>query len=161
MINDSDLILFMLNNNEKLSIKIKELLSRIKNKKYLILINKIDLSSQLNKKELKVPNDRIIELSITKNIGIENLKAKIKEFFNLNELETKDPTYLNNVRSISILKKCLKRIRDIEEAIKNKTPIDIIEIDIKKIWEDLGMINGSTYDEELLDEMFSRFCLGK
>ncbi len=161
MINDSDLILFMLNNNEKLSIKIKELLSKIKNKKYLILINKIDLPSQLNKKELKVPNDRIIELSITKNIGIENLKAKIKELFNLNELETKDPTYLNNVRSISILKKCLKRIRDIEEAIKNKTPIDIIEIDIKKIWEDLGMINGSTYDEELLDEMFSRFCLGK
>ena len=112
MINDSDLILFMLNNNEKLSIKIKELLSKIKNKKYLILINKIDLPSQLNKKELKVPNDRIIELSITKNIGIENLKAKIKELFNLNELETKDPTYLNNVRSISILKKCLKRIRD-------------------------------------------------
>ena len=81
--------------------------------------------------------------------------------FNLNELETKDPTYLSNTRSISILKKCLKRIEDIEESLKNNMPIDMIELDIKNIWEELGTINGSTYEEELLDEMFKRFCLGK
>ena len=81
--------------------------------------------------------------------------------FNLSEIETKDPTYLSNSRSISILKRCLKRVEDIEQSLINDMPIDMIELDIKNIWEELGTINGSTYEEELLDEMFSRFCLGK
>ena len=88
-------------------------------------------------------------------------KEKIVELFKLNELETKDPTYLNNTRSISILKNCLKKTEEIEESLKNNLPIDMIELDIKAIWEELGKINGSTYEEELLDEMFKRFCLGK
>ena len=158
---ESDLVLFMLNNNEKLSEDIKELLEKIANRKYLVLINKIDLESKLDRKELKVDPDRIIELSITNNKGIDALKNKIVELFNLNELETKDPTYLSNSRSISILKRCLNRVKDIEKALKENMPIDMIELDIKSIWEELGTINGSTYEEELLDEMFSRFCLGK
>ena len=158
---DSDLILFMLNNNEELTNDIKELLNKVKDKKYLVLINKVDLENKLNREEIKVDKERIIELSITNNQGIEELKDKIVELFNLNELETKDPTYLSNSRSISILKRCLKRVEDIEESLNNNMPIDMIELDIKNIWEELGTINGSTYEEELLDEMFSRFCLGK
>ena len=158
---DSDLILFMLNNNEKLTNDIKELLEQVKNKKYLVLINKIDLDNKLNKEELNIDKNKIIELSITKGTGIEELKNKIIEMFNINEIETKDPTYLSNTRSISILKQCLKRVKDIEESLKKNIPIDMIELDIKKIWEELGSINGSTYEEELLDEMFKRFCLGK
>ena len=158
---DSDLILFMLNNNEKLTDDIKELLEQVKNKKYLVLINKIDLDNKLNKEELNVDKNKIVELSITEGKGIDTLKNKIIEMFNINEIETKDPTYLSNTRSISILKRCLKRVKDIEEALKNNIPIDMIELDIKKIWEELGTINGSTYEEELLDEMFKRFCLGK
>ena len=158
---ESDLILFMLNNNEELTEDIKELLSRLKDKKYLILINKNDLETKLNREELEVDTNRIVELSITEGQGIEELKEKIVELFNINEIETKDPTYLSNSRSISILKRCLKRVEDIEESLKNNMPIDMIELDIKNIWEELGTINGSTYEEELLDEMFSRFCLGK
>ena len=158
---DSDLILFMLNNNEELTDDIKELLEKVRNKKYLVLINKIDLDNKLNREDLIVDKDRVIELSITNNKGIEELKGKIIELFNLNELETIDPTYLSNSRSISILKRCLKRVEDIEDSLNNNMPIDMIELDIKNIWEELGTINGSTYEEELLDEMFSRFCLGK
>ena len=158
---DSDLILFMLNNNEELTDDIKDLLERVKDKKYLVLINKMDLASKLNREDLIIDKDRVIELSITNNKGIEELKGKIVELFNLNELETKDPTYLSNSRSISILKRCLKRVEDIEKSLNNNMPIDMIELDIKNIWEELGTINGSTYEEELLDEMFSRFCLGK
>ena len=91
----------------------------------------------------------------------DDLKEKIVKMFNIDELETKDPTYLNNSRSISILKRCLKSINDIEYGLKNNMPIDMIELDIKNIWEELGTINGTTYEEELLDEMFQRFCLGK
>ena len=158
---EADLILLMLNNNEELTIEVLELIEKIKKKKFLILINKIDLENKLDRTKLKVDSDRIIELSITKNKGIDELKDKIVELFNLNELETKDPTYLSNTRSISILKRCLNRVEDIEKALKDNMPIDMIELDIKSIWEELGTINGSTYEEELLDEMFRRFCLGK
>ena len=158
---EADLILFMLNNNEELTIESKKLLEQMKDKKYLVLINKMDLKTKIDRKQLKVNENKIIELSIKEGKGIDTLKEKIVKLFNINELETKDPTYLSNSRSISILKRCLKRIEDIEESLKNNIPIDMIELDIKKIWEELGTINGTTYEEELLDEMFSRFCLGK
>ena len=158
---ESDLVLFMLNNNEELTEDMKELLDKVKNKKYIVLINKIDLESKLNKEEIKIAKNKVVELSITENKGIEELKDKIIELFNIEEIETKDPTYLSNSRSISILKRCLKRIEEIEESLTNNVPIDMIELDIKNIWEELGTINGSTYEEELLDEMFKRFCLGK
>ena len=158
---ESDLILFMLNNNEEITKESLDLMKKISNKKYLILINKMDLEKKLDIKELNIEKDKIIELSIINNQGIDELKEKIQKLFNLNELETKDPTYLSNARSISILKRCFKRIEDIEKSIENQMPIDMIELDIKNIWEELGKINGSSYEEELLDEMFSRFCLGK
>ncbi|MBQ8131278.1 MAG: tRNA uridine-5-carboxymethylaminomethyl(34) synthesis GTPase MnmE [Bacilli bacterium] len=158
---ESDLILFMLNNNEPLTDDIKELLGKLEDKKYLVLINKNDLDSKLNREELHIEKDRIIDLSIIENKGIDELKERIVELFNIEEIETKDPTYLSNTRSISILKNCLKRVEDVEEALENDMPIDMIELDIKNIWEELGTINGSSYEEELLDEMFSRFCLGK
>ena len=158
---EADLVLFMINNNEELSDDIKELINKINNKKYLILINKKDLETKFNKEELNVDKNRIVELSIINNEGIEELKEKIIEMFNINELETKDPTYLSNSRSISILKRCLKRVEDIEKSLNDNMPIDMIELDIKNIWEELGTINGTNYEEELLDEMFSRFCLGK
>lgn len=161
IMDESDLVLFMINNNEELTQDIKELLSKIENKNYLILINKNDLDSKFDRDELNIDKSRIIELSIIENKGIEELKNKIVEMFNIDEIETKDPTYLSNSRSISILKRCLKRVEEIEQSLKDNLPIDMIELDIKNIWEELGTINGSTYEEELLDEMFSRFCLGK
>lgn len=161
MIEDSELVLLMLNNNENLSNDIKEIIEKIKEKHYIAIINKIDLENKLNRDELGIPLDKIVEISVKENKGIDDLKEKIVKMFNIDELETKDPTYLNNSRSISILKRCLKSINDIEYGLKNNMPIDMIELDIKNIWEELGTINGTTYEEELLDEMFQRFCLGK
>jgi len=160
---ESDLILFMLNNNEEITPDIEELLEKLDNKKYIIIINKNDLEAKIDKSKLEkfTKENRIINISVLKNEGIEELKNKIVELFNINELETKDPTYLSNSRSISILKRCLTSIEDIEQGLKENRPIDMIELDIKNIWEELGHINGTTYEEELLDEMFSRFCLGK
>ena len=161
MIDKSDLILLMLNNNEQLTADIKEIFEKIKDKNYIVIINKIDLEKKLDINSLDIDEDKIIKLSITKNKGLEELKNKIIELFNIEAIETQDPTYLNNSRSISILKNCLSAINDVEEGLKNNMPIDMIELDIKNIWEELGKINGTSYEEELLDEMFSRFCLGK
>ena len=110
---------------------------------------------------IDVDKSNIINMSILNNQGIDELKAKIIELFNISQIETSDPTYLSNTRSISILEKCLESINEIEIGLQNNQPIDMIELDIKNIWEMLGTINGTTYEEELLDEMFSRFCLGK
>jgi len=161
MLNKSDLILLMLNANEKISPEIKMLIKQLKMKNYIVIINKTDLPKKINKKELEVAEERIVEISVKDNIGIDKLKNKIVELFNLEQIETEDPTYLNNSRSISILKKCLNSVKDIEQGLKDNIPIDMLEIDIKNIWEELGRINGTTYEEELIDEMFKRFCLGK
>ena len=100
-------------------------------------------------------------MSIKDNIGLEELKNKIIELFNISKIESSDPTYLSSARSISILSNCLEHIKEVEKGLKNNQPIDMIELDIKSIWNELGKINGTSYEEELLDEMFSRFCLGK
>ena len=161
IMDEADLVLFMINNNEEISDDTKELLRNIKNKNYLILVNKMDLESKINLDNLDIDKDKIVNLSIINNEGIDELKSKIVKLFDIEQINSKDPTYLNNARSISILKKCLNKIDEVKEAIKNNMPIDMIELDIKAIWEQLGTINGTTYEEELLDEMFKRFCLGK
>ena len=157
----ADLIILMLNNNKIISQEIIDIVNRIKNKNHLIIINKIDLPKKIELDKLDIDKNSIIEMSIKDNIGIEELKEKIIELFNISQIESQDPTYLSNLRSINILKECQKLINEVENGVKNNAPIDMIELDIKNIWEQLGKINGTSYDEELLDEMFKRFCLGK
>ena len=161
MMNDSDLVLFVLNNNEPLTDDIRTLLNKLEGKNYIIIINKNDLEKKLDLSETDVDKSNIINMSILNNEGIDELKSKIIELFNISQIETSDPTYLSNARSISILESCLESIKEVELGLGNNQPIDMIELDIKDIWEKLGTINGTTYEEELLDEMFSRFCLGK
>ncbi len=158
---ESDLVLFVLNNNEELTEDVEKLLNKLENRNYIIIINKIDLDNKLDLSKVNINQDNIVKMSIVNNQGIDELKEKIINMFNLSQIETKDPTYLSNTRSISILQKCLNSIEEVEKGLNNNMPIDMIELDIRNIWEQLGEINGSTYEEELLDEMFSRFCLGK
>jgi tRNA modification GTPase len=102
IIDNSDLIIYMLNNNEELTNEELELLSKIKSKKHIIVINKIDLTNKID-----INDDNIIRISIKDNIGIDKLKTRIIEMFNLEQITTKDMTYLSNARSISLLKKSL------------------------------------------------------
>lgn len=155
IIDKSDLIIYILNNNELLTEEDKTLLSKIKNKNHLIIINKIDLESKLN-----ISNEDTIKMSIKNNIGLEELKTKIIEMFNLEKIETNDLTYLTDARSISLLKKSKKILENCLQNISTY-PVDVIELDLKECWNILGEIIGQTYKDELIDEIFSRFCLGK
>lgn len=157
IINEADLVIFILNNNEKITAEEKELLEKLKDKKKIIVINKIDLENKLDKSIL----DNYIEISAKENIGIEKIKDEIKRLFNLGELEASDLTYMSNARSISLLGKSLNNINDAISEINNNNPIDIVEFHLKDAWNNLGEIIGETYTDELLDELFSRFCLGK
>lgn len=156
-INSSDLVIFILNNNEKLSEEEKELLATLKDKKKIIVVNKIDLENNLDKSLL----DNYIEISVKEGIGINKVKDEIKRLFNIGELETNDMTYLSNARSISLLHKTMNSIEEAEEEIEVGSPIDIVEFSLKDAWNSLGEVIGETYTDELLDELFSRFCLGK
>ena len=157
IINEADLVIFILNNNEKITREEKELLEKLKDNKKIIVINKIDLENKLDKSIL----DNYIEISAKENIGIEKIKDEIKRLFNLGELEASDLTYMSNARSISLLGKSLNNINDAISEINNNSPIDIVEFHLKDAWNNLGEIIGETYTDELLDELFSRFCLGK
>ena len=161
MMRESDLVLFVLNNNEEITPDLLELLKELKDKNYIIIVNKKDLESKFNIEDLDINKDNVVYTNMITQEGIEELKQKIIDIFNLGNIENSDPTYLSNARSIGILESCLESIKEVEKGLGNNEPIDMIELDIKDIWEKLGTINGTTYEEELLDEMFSRFCLGK
>jgi tRNA modification GTPase len=159
LIDEADLVLFVLNNNEELTKDDKEILDKIKNKNSIVIINKNDLEIKLNEKEIDNPN--IIRISAINNEGIDLLKNKIKELFNMEMIEQSDYTYLSSARSISLLRQALESLKNVEDGINNNMPIDMIEIDLKDVWIKLGDIIGANYSDELIDELFSNFCLGK
>lgn len=155
IIDTCDLVLLVLNNNDIITKEEQELLEQIRNKPHIFIVNKIDLEQKL---EL---NEECIKISIKEKKGLEQIKDKISEIFNLEKIKTQDMTYLSNARSISLLKKANNLLVSSLTNIENNYPIDIVEIDLKESWNTLGEIIGKTYTDELLDEMFQRFCLGK
>ena len=161
IIEKSDLILFLFDNNKLINEEEKELINNLKEKKnkVIVVINKIDLDSKIDTTLLNDFN--IVNISIKNNTGLDELKNKIKEMFEFENINIDDFTYVSNARSIALLKKCLDIINNIENAIKDNILIDMVELDIKELYDTLGEITGESYKEELLDEMFKRFCLGK
>ncbi len=157
MIEKSDLILFLLNNNEIITKEEVAILNNIKKKQHIIIINKNDLESKVNISKLTNP----IFISAKNNEGISLIKERIIEMFNLESFETEDVTYLTNARSLATMHNIKEHIILIKEGLKNNHYIDMIEIYLKEIWSLLGSIIGETYENELLDQLFSQFCLGK
>ncbi len=155
LIEEAELILFVLDNNSELTFEDKQILEKIKDKNHVIIVNKSDLENKLGK------ISDAIYISALNDEDIDVIKDEIKKLFKLDKIEIDNPTYLTNARSISILKRCLIDIDEVEKGIQNNEPIDMIELDLKDIWNSLGEITGETYDEELLDKLFSSFCVGK
>lgn len=162
VIKDCNLILLILNNNDTLTKEDQEIFNYVKetNKPIIIIINKVDLETKLNNEYIS-SDYKIVKISTKTKEGIKHLKETIKETFNLEKIITDDINYSFNSRSIGLLEKSKDKIVSAIEAINNNFPIDIVELEIKSSWEILGEIIGETYTEELLDNLFSRFCLGK
>ena len=157
--NEANLILFVFNNNEEITPDEEELLTKIKDKKYIIVVNKKDLDKKLDLSKYNL--DNIIYTDTVTDNGIEELKNKIIELFNLDELDNKNDLFFTNERQITLAKEALSILDDVKKGIDMEVPVDMIEIDIKKMWTKLGEILGENYDEELIDQLFSNFCLGK
>ena len=136
----------------------KEVLSKIKDKKVLVVYNKDDLDTKEIPELLSFES---IKINTKDESKINLLKNKIIEIFNLNDLTNSDYTYISNARQIGLLRKCLEIIKELNEEVNKDIPVDLLEINVKNLWETLGEITGNTYRDELLDEIFSKFCLGK
>ena len=158
MIDEADLVIVVLNSNEHLSEEDKEILEKTKDKTRIIVLNKNDLTRNI---ELPADLTDVVETNTNDYAGINSLKIKIKELFNLEQIATKDYTYLTNSRQISLAKQAYRSLLSAEQAIENDEPVDIIEIDLKECFDTLGEIIGATYSEEIIDNLFENFCVGK
>ncbi len=158
-IDKADLVLFVLNNNKELTEEEKTILEKIKNKKYIVVVNKKDLENKLNIANYNFEN--IVYTDTISVDGIEELKNKIISMFNLDEIEQNYCEIFTNMRQITLAKESLSILSDVEGGIALSVPVDMLEIDIKRIWEKLGEILGENYSDELIDQLFSQFCLGK
>lgn len=159
IINKSDLIIALFDISRPFTLEDEAILSSIKAKKSIIILNKTDLPTKIDLNKFTSYN--VIKTSVKEDIGKEELLNMIKELFSLNEIETGDFTYLSNARQISLIKEALKLCLEIKYQNEQNTPVDLIQIDLQNLWEKLGEITGDAYKDELLDEIFSKFCLGK
>ncbi len=155
IIDNADLIIHVLNNNEELTKEDKEIITKIKNKTHITFINKSDLPNKL-----PIKKDYIIGNTIEEN-GLLELKNKIIELFNLEEIKTNNLEIISSTRILDLIKKALNHIENALKSTKKNIPVDMIAIDIKAAWDILGQITGESYQDELLDTLFSKFCLGK
>lgn len=157
LIDEADLILFVVNYNEKLSHDDLVILDKLKGKNYITIVNKTDLDKKIDDDKLS----NVVYVSALNDENIDEIGNKIKKLFNLEKIEMADLTYLTSARSGAILRKVLESVKAVRKGIEENYPIDMVEIDLKDIWNLLGEIIGESYDEELLDQLFSRFCVGK
>ncbi|WP_238615270.1 tRNA uridine-5-carboxymethylaminomethyl(34) synthesis GTPase MnmE [Staphylococcus felis] len=162
-LSEADLILFVLNYNEPLTEEDRQLYEVIKHEDAIVIVNKTDLERRLNIDEVKemVGTMPVIETSMLKQEGIDELELQIRDLFFGGDIQSQDMTYVSNSRHISLLKQAQQAIQDAIDAAEMGVPMDMIQIDLTRTWELLGEIIGESASEELIDQLFSQFCLGK
>ena len=161
--NDADLIIAIFDSSKDLTDEDLEILELIKNKKSIILLNKSDLNAKINENDSRFTKitDNIIKISALNKTGIDLLYEKISNMFNLNEINLDNNILITNIRHKNIISKSLDNVKKSKEALEMNLPIDIITIYIKNVLEDLGEITGEVVTEDIINEIFSKFCLGK
>ena len=160
---DADLILLVLDNSKPLDKEDIELLDFIKNKKFLTLINKTDLSPNLNVDTLKkyVKQENILKLSAKKDLGCDELKDKIETLFFEGEINISEDVLISNERNKNSLYNCIQSLKNVLNTIENRMPEDFLSMDLIEAYRYLGEITGESLDEDVIDKIFSEFCLGK
>ncbi|GGA46638.1 tRNA modification GTPase MnmE [Kroppenstedtia guangzhouensis] len=159
----ADLILLLLNYGDPLSEDDKKLLKMVRNQTAIVVVNKMDLPQRLDLQEVRnlIGESPLITTSMIREQGIDQLEEAIVDLFMGGKAAAADATYVSNARHISLLKQARKQIRDAIEGIEAGVPLDMVEIDLKNAWQSLGEIIGDAVAEDLIDQIFSQFCLGK
>ena len=160
---EADLIIAIFDSSKELTKEDEEILEIARNKKSIILLNKVDLESKIkeNDPRLLSVTDNIISISALNNYGIDKLYEKISDLFDLNEINLDNEVLITNIRQKNLISKAIEDVNNTRNSINNNMPVDIIVISVKEILEDLGKITGEEVSEDIINEIFSKFCLGK
>jgi tRNA modification GTPase len=160
---NADLVLLMLNHSESLQKEDIRLIEKSKAYSTILIINKTDLPKQIDYKEIqkRVGDKQIIPLSVKTEEGLIQLEEAIKTMFFAGQVELNDQTYVSNARHIRLLEQAKASIIEVMNGIEQGVPLDMAEIDMKNAWQSLGEVIGEAVAEDLIDQIFSQFCLGK
>ncbi|MCF3944006.1 tRNA uridine-5-carboxymethylaminomethyl(34) synthesis GTPase MnmE [Oceanobacillus alkalisoli] len=163
VLQESDLILFVLNFNEDLTEEDRKLFEAVQGLDYIVIVNKMDLEQKIDLEKVReLAGERpVITTSLLVEEGVEQLERSIASTFFEGEIDTGDMTYVSNIRHIQLLKQAKQALEDAMEGIELGMPLDIVQIDVTRTWELLGEIIGDTASDSLIDQLFSQFCLGK
>ena len=162
-IDQGDLVLLVLNASEPLTDEDRQLIDLTKDKQRIVILNKTDLPQKIEIDEVEdlVGKENIIQASIPNDIGVEDVEQRIKDMFASGIESSQNEVIINNARHVALLNKAADSLDAVLVGIKNGMPVDLCQTDMRDAWEDLGEITGDSYQDELLDELFSKFCLGK
>ncbi len=160
---DSDLIIAMFDNSKPLNKEDKEILEFIKNRKAIILLNKIDLqeSNLENCKEVIEANKKILKISLASESNLSDLYNELDIMFGLEQIMPDNEVMITNIRHKELIEEALNHLSEAKKSLENNMPVDIISINIKEVLQDLGKITGENVSEDVIKEIFSKFCLGK
>ena len=163
MTKEADLVIAIFDASEDLTKEDLEILDLIKDKKTIIILNKNDLDQKIheNDERLRKVSSSIIKISALNKTGIEDIYDEISRLFNLNEINLDQEVVITNIRHKNLIDKAIESVKKARETLKQNMPLDIIAIFIKDILEDLGNITGEVVTDDIIDEIFSKFCLGK
>lgn len=139
------------------------ILNILKNKRSIILLNKIDEKNEglENDINIKQTNKPVIKISAKTKEGIEDLYEQILKMFKLNEIEINDGEVITNIRHKNQIRKAIDALKQAKQGLKIEIPIDIIAVSLKESIEDLSEITGENVSEDIINNIFSKFCLGK
>lgn len=158
----ADLVLLLLDGSKNLADEDKALIEETKNKKRIIILNKMDIGQKINVQEMKkLTNSEVISTSILKQVNLDELENLIKKLFFSGITNSNDQILVTNQRQSGLLAKAKKQLEDVISAVEDGVPVDIAQIDFNGAWDTLGEITGDSAPDELINALFSQFCLGK
>lgn len=159
---DADLIIYVVDASKPLDENDDEIIEMIAGKKAVVLLNKSDLETVISKEELQKRIEKpMIEVSAKEESGIRELEEVIKKMFFHGEISFNDEVYITNIRQKAALESAKEALCRVNESIDNEMPEDFYSIDLLDAYESFGSITGETIGEDLVNEIFSKFCMGK
>ena len=161
-IEEANLIIYVVDSSIKLDDNDYRIINKIRDKKYICLLNKSDLESVTTEDELRSHIDsNIISISAKEGIGIENLENEIKNLFFSGDIKDSDEIIINSIRHKNLLNKCDESLKNVENSLRDNMPEDFYSIDLMDAYKSLGLIIGEEIEDDLVEEIFSKFCVGK
>ncbi|MDF2804514.1 MAG: tRNA modification GTPase TrmE [Anaerocolumna sp.] len=162
-IEDAEVVIFVIDASVMLTQEDHDILQLIREKRVIVAANKIDkgLDEDINKLIDIFGKDNVIEMSVKQKLGIEKLEDKIKKLVYHGQATVSKNKMVTNIRHKDLLDKALDSIRKAIEELEDGVPVDLLSVDIKEAWGRLGQITGDVVEEDIINEIFSKFCIGK